>query len=428
MELVEIKALIDNQGKAWDEFKKNNELLISAKADGKAVSDLEAKAAKIEKDLDQIAEIKAQFEEVMKKMQRPSGFQGKSDVDPEIEVKHFNVLRRARGITEELDVKTYDEYKKTFWLYARKGDPIGEVQRKAMSSGSDPDGGFMVPEEDVGRMVKKIYELSPIRQVASVQAISTNTLEGMVDNDEAGAGWVGETQVRADTSTPQVGKYNIEAFEMYAQPKATQKLLDDSAVSIENWLMEKVSDKFARLEGAAFISGDGVSQPRGFATYPTAATGDGSRAWGTFEHLATGVSGGFAASSPADIIISLVSAFKTAYLQNARFITRREVISLIRKFKDTTNQYLWQPSLQLGIPDSLFGYPTLIAQDMPAVAANSLSLAFGDFKEAYQIVDRMGLRTLRDPYTDKPYVKFYSTRRVGGGAVNFEALKFVKFI
>jgi HK97 family phage major capsid protein len=199
-------------------------------------------------------------------------------------------------------------------------------------------------------------------------------------------------------------------------------------VDVESWLAMKVADKFARVEGAAFINGNGVGQPRGFASYTTAATADGSRAWGTLEHVVTGASGAFH-TTQADPLFTLIGAFKSAYLQNARWVTTREVIAAIRKFKTTTTaEYIWQPGLQQGQPQVILGYPVVIAQDMPALAANSLSMALGDFSEGYTVVDRQGIRTLRDPYTNKPYVVFYSTKRVGGAVVNFEAIKFIKFI
>jgi len=214
---------------------------------------------------------------------------------------------------------------------------------------------------------------------------------------------------------------------MYAQPKVTQKLIDDAATDVEAWLAGKVADKFARVEGAAFWTGDGVGKPRGLAAYTTAATADGSRAWGTFEHVITGANGDFH-TTKADPLQDLLGAFKDQYLQNASFAMRREVRTKIRKLKEaTSDRYLWEPSLQAGQPDRLLGYPTRIDQYIPAITTGSLSLAFGDFREAYTIVDRIGVRTLRDPYTAKPYIRFYSTKRTGGGAINFEAVKFLKF-
>lgn len=432
-EIIEIKTLIEKQGQAWEEHKKTNDEILKAKADGKAVADLEAKLAKIGEDLDKYADLKSQFEEVMVKMQRPGN--SKAEDDMAAEVKGFNAMLRAdfqskgKAIPAELSVDQYSQYKNAFFKAMAHGnvEMLSADERKALSAGSDPDGGYMLPTPTVGRMVKKIYEQSVIRQIANVVTISTDALEGIIDNGQSDAGWVSEMGARNDTDTPQVGKYRIEAHEMYAQPKVTQKLIDDAATDVEAWLAEKTADKFARVEGAAFLAGDGIGKPRGLTAYPTAATADESRAWGTFEHINTGANGGFH-TTKADPLQDLIGAFKDQYLQNASFLMRREVRTALRKLKESnTDRYLWEPSLQAGQPDRLMGYATRIDQYMPALATGSLSLAFGDFKEAYTIVDRIGVRTLRDPFTAKPYIRFYSTKRTGGGAVNFEACKFLRF-
>jgi HK97 family phage major capsid protein len=431
-QVLELKSLVQKIGQAFEEFKKTNDELLKAKADGKAIADIEAKLSKIDKDVSEFTEAKEAIEKLMVKMNRP-GFGGSGDQEEKLaaEVKTFNAYRKSWTTTHVADVTTeqYVAYKSAFFNLVRTGNPdrLSDDERKAMMVGSDSDGGYLMPTPTVGRIVQRVFETSPIRQIASVMTISTDALEGINDNDEADAGWVGETGTRNDTDTPQVGKYRIEAAEMYAQPKATQKLLDDAAVDVESWLGTKVADKFTRVENAAFVVGDGVAKPRGFTAYPTAATADATRAWGTLEHIVTGANADFGATTPADKLHDLVGAFKDAYLQNGRWVTRREVMTKVRKFKDGQNQYLWQPGLQAGQPQQLLGYPVTIAQDMPALTAGSLSMAFGDFREGYQIVDRIGIRVLRDPYTAKPYVKFYTTKRTGGGVLNYEAIKFLKF-
>lgn len=432
-DILEIKKLIEAQGQAWEEHKKTNDELIKAKAEGKAVADLEAKLAKVSDEMDKLSELKADFDKFMLESQRPGAAKG--DENTEAECKQWNAMLRAdfqskgRSIPAEVSVDAYAQYKSAFYSLVRHGDieRLSADERKALSAGSDPDGGYLLPTPTVGRMVKKVYEQSTMRQLANVLTISTDALEGIVDNDEADAGWVSEMGTRNDTDTPQVGKYRIEAHEMYAQPKVTQKLIDDAATDVEAWLADKVADKFARVEGTAFWTGDGVGKPRGLAAYATAATGDGSRAWGTFEHIKTGADGAFH-TTKADPLQDLLGAFKDQYLQNATFAMRREVRTLIRKMKEaTSDRYLWEPSLQAGQPDRLLGYPVRIDQYIPSLTTGSLSLAFGDFREAYTIVDRIGVRTLRDPYTAKPYIRFYSTKRTGAGAVSFEAVKFLKF-
>ena len=430
--IVEIKSLIEKQGQAWEEFKKTNDELIQAKADGKAVGDLEAKLATIGSSMDNFAEKQSQIEEMMVKLNRPS-FSEKGSVDLEDEVTQFNLHRRSQAQSgvriDDIGEKQYVAYKNAFWSLLRKGNPamLSPDEQKAMQAGVDSDGGYLLPYPTVGMIAKKVYELSPIRQIANVMTISTDSLEGLNDLDEASCGWVSEIGSRTDSNTPGLGKYRIEAYEMYSMPKVTQKLLDDAAVDVEAWLAGKVADKFARTEAAAFITGNGVGQPRGFADYTTAATGDATRAWGTVEHVKTGANGAFH-TTQADPLFDLIGAFKTAYLANAKWVTRREVINAIRKFKtSTTSEYIWQPGLQAGQADKLLGYPIVIAQDMPAIATGSNSMYFGDFKEAYTVIDRIGIRTLRDPFTAKPYVVFYTTKRVGGGLVNSEAIKAINF-
>jgi HK97 family phage major capsid protein len=310
------------------------------------------------------------------------------------------------------------EYKAAFTTYLRKGMDAGleMFQAKSLSVGSDPDGGYLVTPSLSQRVISIIRESSPVRQLATVETISTDTLDIIDDHDQAAAGWTTETGVVSETGTPQVGKRSIPVFEMFAQPKATQKLVDDSAIDIENWIAEKVADIFARTEATAFISGTGVGQPRGILTY---AAGTG---WGQIEQVNSGTSG----AVTADGIVKLFYALKEPYMRNAAFLMNRSVVQSVRLLKDLNNQYLWQPGLAAGSPDTLLGAPVQMASDMPAAASNSLSVAVGDFRQAYVVVDRVGIRILRDPFTAKPFVYFYTTKRVGGDVVNYEALKLMK--
>lgn len=429
--LLELKTLIEDQGRAWEEHKKTNDEILQAKADGQAIGLLEEKLATVGSKLDELSELKTAFEETMLKMGRPDSEEESKGAD---ELRAFNMSLEADCKSKgknfaKIDLNQYQAYKSGFEKLVRGTNfqHLSDAEQKAMVAGSDPDGGYLLPATTQGRMVAKLYEQSVMRQICDVQTISTSKIAGIVDNNEADAGWVSEIGTRNDTDTPQVGKWEIEAFEMYAQPKASQTIIDDSAVDVESWLAGKVADKFARVEGTAFWAGTGVGQARGLATYTTVQTGDGTRAWGQFESVKTGAAGDFH-TTKADPLQDLLGAFKDQYLQNANFVMRREVRTKIRKLKEaTSDRYLWEPSLQAGVPDRLLGYPVRIDQYMPALTTGSLSLAFGDFREAYTIVDRMGIRTLRDPYTAKPYVRFYSTKRTGGGAINFEAVKFLLF-
>lgn len=297
-----------------------------------------------------------------------------------------------------------------------------------MSVGSDPDGGYTVYPTLSSQMTRRVFELSPMRRLARVVPVSSSSFEEFNDLDEAEANWVGEKQARPETDTPQIGVLNIPVHEVYAMPKVTQKLLDDSELDLAQWLVEKCSMRFARKEGAAFVNGDGALKPRGFLTYPTAATGDASRAWGTLEHVNTGVSANFDTGTAAtDKLIDLVYKLKVAYRANARWSMNRATAGVVRKMKDGDGNYIWQASAAEGQPDRLLGFPVELDEEMPNIGANSLSIAFGDFREGYTIVDRHGLRLLRDPFSAKPHVLFYTYKRVGGDVSNFEAIKLLRF-
>lgn len=433
-DLIEVKNLIQQQAEAFAEFKKANEELLKAKAEGKSVSDLEVKLQAISDDLDKKAAKLDELQNALIAATSP-GAASKADQDLTIEVKNFNLMVRAefqskgKPIPAELDAAGYKQYKSGFFslVAGTPFDQLSSDERKALSAGSDPDGGYLLPHSTVGMTAKKLYEQSLMRQICTVQIIGTGALEGLVDNDEADAGWVAEIGTRPETGTPQLGKYKIEAHEMYASPKISQTLIDDAAMDVEGWLAGKVADKFARVEGAAFWTGNGVGKPRGLTAYPTAATADETRAWGTFEHVLTGANGDFH-TTKLDPMQDLQGAFKDEYLQSGLIVARREVRTKLRKLKEATNdRYLWEPSNQVGQPDRLNGYAFRVDQYMPALATGSLSLAMGDFRQAYTIIDRIGIRVLRDPYTAKPYIVFYTTKRTGGGALNYEAVKFLKF-
>lgn len=312
------------------------------------------------------------------------------------------------------------EYKAAFRNYLRKGSEGGldALQLKALSVGTDANGGYLVPNQLSEVIVKIVNESSPMRSLASIETISSDSLDLIEDNDEMAAAWADETTARSsDTNTAAIGRNTIDTFEMYAQPKATQKLIDDGAIDIEHWIAEKVAEKFARLEATSFISGNGTTAPKGILTY-TAGT-----SFGQIQQVPSGTS----AVVTADSLIQLYYALKDEYSKNATFLMHRSTLQAVRLLKEaTTNQYLWQPGLAAGTPDTLLGAPVKLAADMPAPGAASLSIAVGDFKRAYMIVDRVGIRTLRDPFTAKPFVQFYTTKRVGGKVVNTEAVKLLK--
>lgn len=422
----ELKKLLEEQGATFDAFKKaNDEMQAEIKKLGSADTVTSEKVEKLNAALDKLQdEAKKRADEIETKLNRVALGVG-GDADKE-ERKAAATFSAERG--EQIDLEGYRAYKAGFVAYMRKGERLTADERKAMSVGSDPDGGYTVVPDVSGRMVKRVYETTPMRQVASVVTIGTDRLEGFNDLGEGVAGWVGETQARAATATPQLGKWEIPVHELYAFPQVTQKLLDDSMFDIEGWLADKTSDKFARTENAAFLTGDGILKPRGILSYPTAATADASRAWGTFQHILTGTDGSFGTTTNGtDKLIDLVYSLKAQYRQNANFMASRATVGAVRKLKDGQGNYAWQPSLSALSGGTILGFNVVEGEDMPAVAADSLSIGFGDFRETYQIVDRIGIRVLRDALTNKPYVGFYTTKRVGGAAINFESLKFLKF-
>ena len=340
-------------------------------------------------------------------------------------------LRRpALGAAAAKLQESGDEYKQSFMRYVTKGaeQEIQTLQTKDLSVVNDPAGGYMVPVEMSARIVQRQHDTTPMRQIATIMNITSEAVEMLRDTNEPDASWASELAARTDTAEGTIGRIRIPAHELYAQPRATQKLLDDAVINVEEWLINKVADKFSRRENSAFVTGDGVAQPRGFASYTTQATGDATRSWGVLEHVVTGADGAFAASNPADALIGLMHKLRVGYMPGAVWLLPRSVAELIRKFKaNPTTAYLSQPGLQQDAPASLLGFPLHLAEDMPAPAAGSLSVAFGNFFEGYTIVDRVGIRVLRDPYTAAPFVRFRCSKRVGGDVTNFEAVKFLKF-
>lgn len=326
------------------------------------------------------------------------------------------------GAKIEPDAAAIDAWNEAFSLYMRRDDTGGahalrpEFQA-ALQTGSDPDGGYLVPVETSSRIIEKAYESSPMSELAYTETIGGKELEVPRDEAEAGAGWVGETQARPETSTPTLGLSKIPAHEMYAAPRATQNMLEDAGIDIEGWLARKVGEKFGRLEATAFLTGDGVGKPRGLLTYPNGSSN------GQIEQVVSGAATDFT----FDGLINVVFSLKDPYEANASWMLNRLGIRNVAKLKDGEGRYVWDFGNTRDKPGraTLLGYPVRRATDIAAPGAGALMAVFGDFKQAYTIVRRLGITTLRDPYTAKPYVIFYSRARVGGDVVNFEAVKLV---
>jgi HK97 family phage major capsid protein len=312
---------------------------------------------------------------------------------------------------EDVDFGGIKEWNESFRKYLRHDEKA--LNQKALLVGSDPDGGYFVPISQSSRIIERIFETSPVRQVATVENIGTTEFEIPRDENEFGGGWVGETTPPSETATAQLGMTKITAHEIYAEPRATQKMLEDASIDVEAWLYRKLAERFSRIEAAAFVGGDGNNKPRGFLAYPN----------GTASGQIERISSGAAAALTADGLIRLTFALKEGYALNGAFMMRRAALRDCMILKDTTGQYLFRADPTKGVPPTLLGYDVLQAADMPNVGAGSLSVAFADWRNFYTIVDRLGMTVLRDPLTAKPYVKFYARRRVGGDVVNFEAGK-----
>lgn len=427
MDLQKISEAQDALGRAFEAFKNANDERIKALEKGGTDPLLLAKVDKANADVTKCQDdLKAlQTEMLAAKRQDLDTV----DKDAAAHIKAFRASAAARGLAAaNIDAAGFKAYVDAMPEYLRKGDKgISDAIRSALHTGSDPEGGYLLAPATEGAIATKVFETSDVRRIATVQPIGTKSLEGIADNDEAGGGWVGEQGSRDETDTPTLGKYEIIAHEVYALPKATLAMLEDAGINVEQWLIGKAADKLSRLENTAFVTGNGVGKPRGFTQYTTVETADATRAWGELEFVKTGTSGGFgSAPNGSDKLISVAHALKRAYRNGAVWAMNRLTVAEVRKLK-ANSEYIWLPSMVAAQPSTLLGYPVEELEDMAAIGANSLSIAFGNFKVGYTIVDRAGMTVLRDPYTTKGYVKFYVRRRTGGGVVNSEAIKFLKF-
>lgn len=319
------------------------------------------------------------------------------------------------------------EHKRAFDTYVRKGESNGlaAIESKAMSVGSGQDGGYLVPAEVEAAIGRLLSKASPMRAIADVRQVSATLYKKPFNTTGAAAGWIGETSARPQTTSATLAELQFPTMELYAMPAATQALLDDSIVNLDDWIAREVEVVFAEQETDAFLNGDGITKPKGLLTYTKVAQSAWS--WGNTGYIATGVAAGFAATNPTDKIVDLIYATKASYRQNARFMLSRATQAQVRKFKDAQGNYLWQPAATVDGSSMLLNFPVVESEYMPDITTDSFSLAFGDFKRGYLIVDRVGVRILRDPYSTKPYVLFYTTKRVGGGMQDFDAIKLMKF-
>ncbi|MBV1864283.1 MAG: phage major capsid protein [Rhodobacteraceae bacterium] len=342
-----------------------------------------------------------------------------------LERKNTRVNRPALSAVAEVEVP----HKKAFAAYLRSGDDDAmralDLEGKALSTAVSADGGYLIDPQTAEQIASVLYDTASIRSISNVVAVESTAYDVLVDTTEIGAGWATEVAATSETSTPTLERISIPLHELSALPKASQRLLDDSAFDIEGWLASRIAEKFSRAEGAAFISGDGVDKPTGFLNYTAVA--DASWAWGDLGYVATGAVGDFAAVDPADAIVDVVYALGAQYRANASFVMNSKTAGAVRKMKDADGRFLWSDGLAAGEPARLMGYPVLVAEDMPDIAADALAIAFGDFNAGYTVAERPDLRILRDPFSAKPHVLFYATKRVGGDVSDFASIKILKF-
>ena len=380
------KAMIKALNEAFDEFKKANDEKLNAKADDTVLNE------KIERINSSVSTFQTAIDDLNAKLAAAEMGAGQGQVKDR-------------------------EYTDAFHAHFRKG----EVQA-ALNKGADAEGGYLAPVEWDRTITDELVQVSPMRQIAQVQTISTAGFKKLFNNRGTGSGWVGETAARPETTTPEFSPLTFAPGELYANPAATQQMLDDAEINLEQWLAGEVQTEFAYQEGIAHVSGNGTNKPNGFLTYVTGAANAATHPWGA---IALTTAAAAAAITP-DEILTLIYSLPGEYTQNARFVMNRATQGVIRKLKDGQDNYIWQPSFQAGQPAQLAGYPVTEMAAMPNVAASAVPIAFGDFRRGYLIVDRTGVRVLRDPYSNKPYVMFYTTRRTGGGVQDPTVIKAIK--
>lgn len=355
-----------------------------------------------------------------------SRIQQQEDRMTHLDRKNFaRTARPALSTAVEAEVP----HQKAFAAYLRSGDDDAlrglDVEAKGLTTAVAADGGYLVDPQTAETISSVLHSSASLRSVANVVNVEATSFEVLVDHTEMGSGWASETGTTPETETPQFERISIPLHELSALPKASQRLLDDAAFNVDQWLAERIADKFARAESAAFISGDGIDKPRGFLSHPIIEDLDWE--WGSLGYVATGADGEFASGAAAESIVDLVYSLGARYRANAAFTMNSKTAGAVRKMKDSDGRFLWSDGLAAGEPARLMGYPVLIAEDMPDIGPDSTAIAFGDFNKGYTVAERPDLRILRDPFSAKPHVLFYATKRVGGDVSDFKAIKLLRF-
>lgn len=405
---MEVKETLDSIQQAFSEFcEANDQRLKQIEDRGFADPLLEEKVDNLSLAIGKLEEMRKRIEKVELRQSRPAI----SDTSMPSEVA---------------------EHRKAFDRFIRKGEESGlrDLETKAMNISTGSDGGYLVPEVTDPNVVSQYLKVSPMRQIATVRTVGSSDYRILVNTRGTASGWVGETAARTETATPSIAEVQAVMGEVYANAYATQHLLDDAFFDAEGFLVQNIYDEFAQEEGAAFVSGNGTNKPKGFLSYTLSTSVDGTRTFGQLQYKYTGTSGAFKTTSttvnPTDDFVDLLHALKPEFRANATWVMNALTLAAVRKFKDANGAAVWQPATMAGNPATLLGYPVIEMPDMQDIGANSLSVAVGDFRSGYTIVDRVGVRVLRDPYTAKPHVAFYATKRVGGMVVDSDAIKVLK--
>lgn len=307
--------------------------------------------------------------------------------------------------------------------YLRKGR---EVELKSFAGNVSADGGYAVPKEIDAVIDAALKSISPIRAVANVVQVGSAGYRKLVTTNGVASGWASEVAARPATATPTFNEIVPSFGDLYANPAATQAMLDDAQFDVETWLADEIAGQFAKAEGTAFVNGDGVDKPKGFLSYTIAPAGDATRTFGQLQYVPVGAAADFPATNPQDKLLDLVHALRAPYRQGAVWVMNSATLAKIRKFKTSDGAFVWTPGLVTGQPDTLLGYPVVESEDMPDIAASSTPIAFGNFKAGYLVAERSETNVLRDPYSNKPYVNFYATKRIGGAVSNSEAIKLLR--
>ena len=421
---------LDKIATAFDEYKKTNDERIEAIRKGQSTSDLDAKLAKMDQHIDALNEAKSRLEKVETKLARPGaqgGDRGEKQ-SPEAEAYKTAFLSWVRNPGDPERRTALQQRAKALRAIEAKafGDDDGfETRATQTVTSTGSAGGFALPEVIERAIARLSVDISPIRQIATVRTVSSPDYKELIDVGGAGFEWVGETDPRSQTNTPDLAEVAPTFGMGSAKPQASEESLDDLFFDVEDWLISSAAEAIAQGEGAAFVGGNGTKKPTGFLAGPAPlATADATRAFGTLQYIASGQAAAMPTSP--DVFLDMVYALRARYRRNARWVTAKLLLASLRKYKNTEGDYLWQPSLQAGTPATFLGYGITEAEDMPAVAANSFPLAFGDFKEGYLIADRVGMRITRDEITTPGFVKFYVRKRVGGKLRNTQAIKLLK--